>query len=101
MFPSLMAHTGQTGYVWPYNMTSPSVGSPYPVIFVKELSQPGTQREPINARKEQQAFMPLNVGCQFESLDGVGVNQHLHNNENSLEKQVSPNGPSGLTFAGF
>jgi hypothetical protein len=52
MVPSLIAHAGQTGYVWPYNMTSPSVGSPYPVIFVKDVSQPATQREPARVSKE-------------------------------------------------
>lgn len=52
MVPGLMAHAAHTGYVWPYNMTSPSVGSPYPVIFVKDLSQPATQREPARVSKD-------------------------------------------------
>jgi hypothetical protein len=68
-----MAHAAQTGYVWPHNMTSPSVSSPYPVIFVKDLGQPATQREPARVSKESHGFIPMNSGCRFESLDGIAM----------------------------
>ena len=71
MIPSLIAHAAQTGYAWPYNMTSPDVNSPYPVIFVKDVSQPATQRGPPRVSKESHNFIPIDVGCRFESLDGL------------------------------
>ena len=43
----------------------------------------------------------MDVGCRFESLDGIAVNQHTENKQTSHPSEVSPKVPSGLTFAGF